>query len=124
MHNFRPDQRDAAALVVLADAFAGARPADAAPDDEIVALDHFAKIWTIENSLARWRAEILGELEGWRAGVLERQRRVRPFRYSNTPLLHHSTARQMITEATIPVRSASKPAGMACRVCFTPTAPK
>src|SRR5947208_3235986 len=88
MHNFRPDQRDAAALDVLADAFAGARPADAAPDDEIVALDHFAKIWTIENSLARWRAEILGELEGWRAGTPKTRSPIPLLQYSLTPSQH------------------------------------
>src|SRR6266481_1480829 len=32
---------------------------------------------------------------------------------------HQSIARQIATEAITPTRSASKPAGMACRVCFT-----
>ena len=39
-------------------------------------------------------------------------------------VLIYKTARQMITEATTPAKSASKPAGMACRVRFIPTEPK
>src|SRR3954465_12401756 len=108
MERLGPNERDRSAFVVFSHAFADAGSANAGADDEIVALNHLREL----------------DLKKWVHMLARKNSIFRRKRDLSQVLVGQSTARQMMTEAITPVRSASRPAGMACRVCLIPTDPK
>ena len=123
--NLRAHQRDGPRLSYFRMPSQALSPPTLAPDDKIVTLNHVRKFGTIENRLTGWRGKNseIGPL-GWRANLSLIASCDREHGCQDDNALDYSTARQIITEATTPVASASSPAGIACRVCLIPIEPK